>query len=109
ADGDKVATGMEGEILARGPSLFRGYTSAEANREAFDQEGYFRTGDLGILTGDGLLTITGRKKDIIIRGGENLSAKEIEDALHEHPAVRCTPRRSAPPCSTASPATRSSP
>ncbi len=88
ADGDKVATGMEGEILARGPSLFRGYTSAEANREAFDQEGYFRTGDLGILTGDGLLTITGRKKDIIIRGGENLSAKEIEDALHEHPAVR---------------------
>ena len=88
ADGDRVAAGTEGEILARGPSLFRGYTSAEANREAFDAEGYFRTGDLGIVTADGLLTITGRKKDIIIRGGENLSAKEIEDALHEHPAVR---------------------
>ena len=87
-DGNKVANGMEGEILACGPSLFRGYTSAEANRESFDAEGYFRTGDLGIVTADGLLTITGRKKDIIIRGGENLSAKEIEDALHEHPAIR---------------------
>ena len=87
-DGNRVAAGAEGEILARGPSLFRGYTSAEANRESFDPEGYFRTGDLGIVTDDGLLTITGRKKDIIIRGGENLSAKEIEDALHEHPAVR---------------------
>ena len=87
-DGAAVAAGTEGEILARGPSLFRGYTSAEANREAFDDEGYFRTGDLGIVTADGLLTVTGRKKDIIIRGGENLSAKEIEDALHEHPAVR---------------------
>ncbi|MGI6853667.1 AMP-binding protein [Mesorhizobium sp. 1B3] len=87
-DGNRVAPGTEGEILARGPSLFRGYTSAEANRESFDPEGYFRTGDLGVVTADGLLAITGRKKDIIIRGGENLSAKEIEDALHEHPAVR---------------------
>lgn len=87
-DGNRVAEGMEGEILARGPSLFRGYTSAEANQESFDEEGYFHTGDLGTVTADGLLTITGRKKDIIIRGGENLSAKEIEDALHEHPAIR---------------------
>ena len=90
AEGNRVAAGSEGEILARGPSLFRGYTSAEANRESFDEEGFFRTGDLGTVTGDGLLTITGRKKDIIIRGGENLSAKEIEDALHEHPAIRET-------------------
>lgn len=88
AEGKRLPAGSEGEILARGPSLFRGYTSAEANRESFDEEGYFRTGDLGTVTADGLLTITGRKKDIIIRGGENLSAKEIEDALHEHPAVR---------------------
>ncbi|MDX5414484.1 MAG: cyclohexanecarboxylate-CoA ligase, partial [Rhodobacterales bacterium] len=49
---------------------------------------YFRTGDLGTVTADGVLTVTGRKKDIIIRGGENLSAKEIEDALHTHPAIR---------------------
>lgn len=88
AEGNRVPFGQEGEILARGPSLFRGYTNAEANREAFDEEGYFRTGDLGILSEDGLITITGRKKDIIIRGGENISAKEIEDALHEHEAIR---------------------
>lgn len=87
-DGSVVAPGAEGEILARGPSLFRGYTSMAANEESFDPDGYFRTGDLGTVTADGSLTITGRKKDIIIRGGENLSAKEIEDALHEHPAVR---------------------
>jgi len=88
AEGTPLASGAEGEILARGPSLFRGYTDQAANRDAFDGDGYFRTGDLGIVTADGLLTITGRKKDIIIRGGENLSAKEIEDALHEHPAIR---------------------
>jgi acyl-CoA synthetase (AMP-forming)/AMP-acid ligase II len=87
-EGRRLDWGAEGEILARGPSLFRGYTDADANREAFDAEGYFRTGDLGTVSADGIITITGRKKDIIIRGGENLSAKEIEDALHEHPAIR---------------------
>lgn len=86
--GNVLAPGAEGEILTRGPSLFRGYTSMIANDESFDDDGYFRTGDLGTVTADGLLTITGRKKDIIIRGGENLSAKEIEDALHEHPDIR---------------------
>lgn len=83
-----VPPGTEGEILARGPSLFRGYTDPVATREAFDAQGYFRTGDLGRLTTGGVLTVTGRKKDIIIRGGENLSAKEIEDALHTHPAIK---------------------
>ncbi|SDO74036.1 Acyl-CoA synthetase (AMP-forming)/AMP-acid ligase II [Lutimaribacter pacificus] len=83
-----LPAGREGEILARGPSLFRGYTDPAATKESFDGEGYFRTGDLGIVTEDGILTVTGRKKDIIIRGGENLSAKEIEDALHTHPAIR---------------------
>lgn len=87
-DGHSVPSGGEGEILARGPSLFRGYTDPTATRDAFDWEGYFRTGDLGTVTSDGVLTVTGRKKDIIIRGGENLSAKEIEDALHSHPAIR---------------------
>ena len=87
-DGVAMAPGNEGEILARGPSLFRGYTSMAANQESFDEDGFFRTGDLGVVTADGLLTVTGRKKDLIIRGGENLSAKEIEDALHTHPAVR---------------------
>ncbi|MFP1631644.1 AMP-binding protein [Zhengella sp. ZM62] len=86
--GNPVPPGREGEIIAKGPSLFRGYTDREATAEAFDAQGYFRTGDLGTVTQDGVLTITGRKKDIIIRGGENLSAKEIEDALHTHPAIR---------------------
>lgn len=86
--GQPVPPGTEGEILARGPSLFRGYTDPAATREAFDAQGYFRTGDLGTVTADGVLTVTGRKKDIIIRGGENLSAKEIEDALHTHAAIR---------------------
>jgi acyl-CoA synthetase (AMP-forming)/AMP-acid ligase II len=86
-DGNRVQPGIEGEILARGPSLFRGYTSVAATEASFDSEGFFRTGDIGTVTQDGLLTITGRKKDIIIRGGENVSAREIEDVLHEHPAV----------------------
>ncbi len=88
AQGRTVPSGTEGEILAKGPALFRGYTDVKATQEAFDTEGYFRTGDLGTLTSDGVLVITGRKKDIIIRGGENLSAKEIEDALHTHPGIR---------------------
>ena len=83
-----LGPGAEGEILAKGPSLFRGYTDPNATRASFDSQGYFRTGDLGTLSAEGVLTVTGRKKDIIIRGGENLSAKEIEDALHTHPAIR---------------------
>ena len=86
-EGKTVRPGSEGEILARGPSLFRGYTNSAESEAAFDADGYFRTGDIGIVTTEGLLTITGRKKDIIIRGGENISAKEIEDVLHEHPAI----------------------
>jgi len=86
-EGSSVRAGIEGEILVRGPSLFRGYTSMAATEASFDTEGYFRTGDIGTVTEDGLLTITGRKKDVIIRGGENISAKEIEDVLHEHSAV----------------------
>jgi acyl-CoA synthetase (AMP-forming)/AMP-acid ligase II len=86
--GQRVNPGEEGEILARGPSMFRGYTNMTANEEAFDSEGYFRMGDLGTVSVEGMLTVTGRKKDLIIRGGENLSAKEIEDVLHTHPTIR---------------------
>ena len=85
--GRALPEGREGEILVRGPSLFIGYMDAAQNAEAFDPEGFLRTGDLGVRRGPSL-TITGRKKDLIIRGGENLSAKEIEDVLHGHPAVR---------------------
>jgi cyclohexanecarboxylate-CoA ligase len=85
---EPVPPGIEGEILTRGPETCVGYALAEQNNEAFDRDGYFRTGDLAIQTSEGCLAITGRKKDIIIRGGENLSPKEIEDVLYAHPAIR---------------------
>jgi AMP-binding enzyme/AMP-binding enzyme C-terminal domain/Acyl-CoA thioester hydrolase/BAAT N-terminal region/BAAT / Acyl-CoA thioester hydrolase C terminal len=87
-DGRAAADGVEGEILARGAAQCVGYVDAEATRNSFDAEGYFHTGDLGFRTPKGALVITGRKKDLIIRGGENISAKEIEDILILHPAVR---------------------
>lgn len=87
ADRD-VPDGTEGEILARGPGMMLGYADAGQTREAITPDGYFRTGDLGVRSAAGAITITGRKKDLIIRGGENISAKEIEDVLHTHPGVR---------------------
>jgi len=87
-DGRVLPPGSDGEMLARGPAMFRGYTDPEATREAFDEDGFFRTGDIGRVTADRVLTVTGRKKDLIIRGGENISAKEIEDALHAHPDIK---------------------
>jgi non-ribosomal peptide synthetase component E (peptide arylation enzyme) len=86
--GAQVADGAEGEILAAGPAQCVGYVDVEATRASFDEEGYFHTGDLGFRTSRGAIVITGRKKDLIIRGGENISAKEIEDVLIGHPAVR---------------------
>lgn len=85
--GENCPAGRPGEIVTRGPEVMLGYTDPEATAAAFDRDGFFHTGDLGFLTADGYLTISGRKKDLIIRGGENISPKEIEDALHEHPAV----------------------
>jgi cyclohexanecarboxylate-CoA ligase len=79
---------VDGEIRVRGPHLFRGYVDASLDASAFDADGFFRTGDLGHLDAEGFLTVTGRLKDVIIRKGENLSAKEIEDHLSAHPAVR---------------------
>ena len=89
-DGDDhdLPPGREGEILARGPAMMLGYADADQTAEALTPDGYFRTGDLGVLAENGALTITGRKKDLIIRGGENISAREIEDVLHTHPSVR---------------------
>ncbi|MEJ5976420.1 AMP-binding protein [Novosphingobium sp. PS1R-30] len=88
ADDRDLPDGTEGEILARGPGMMLGYADEAQTREAITSDGFFRTGDLGVRTPDGALTITGRKKDLIIRGGENISAKEIEDVLHLHPMVR---------------------
>jgi acyl-CoA synthetase (AMP-forming)/AMP-acid ligase II len=85
--GAVLPPGAEGEILARGPAMFLGYADEAQTREAIDADGYFRTGDNGTVDAAGALCITGRKKDLIIRGGENISAKEIEDVLHRHPQV----------------------
>jgi acyl-CoA synthetase (AMP-forming)/AMP-acid ligase II len=87
-DGAEAARGEEGEVRVRGPHLFRGYVDASLDRDAFDERGFLRTGDLGLLDAEGYLAITGRLKDIIIRKGENVSAKEIEDHLHAHPGIR---------------------
>lgn len=87
-DGREVAASAEGEICARGPALFLGYADAAQTAESFDADGWFRTGDMGRVTSDRAVVVTGRKKDLINRGGEKVSAKEIEDLLHTHPAVR---------------------
>jgi acyl-CoA synthetase (AMP-forming)/AMP-acid ligase II len=85
---DKVAgVGEEGEVRAKGPQMMKGYVDESLNTDAFDDEGFFRTGDLGTLNERGMLIITGRLKDIIIRKGENVSAKEVEDHLYRHPKV----------------------
>ena len=87
ADGRDVPDGQDGEILTRGPELFTGYTDPALNAAAFLPGGWFRTGDVGRIDADGYLTVTDRLKDIIIRGGENISSKEVEDLLITHPAV----------------------
>src|SRR3546814_7009731 len=74
--------------ISRGPDRFLGYYDTALNDEAFTADGWFRTGDLGSVDDAGYLTISGRRKDIIIRKGENFSAKEVEDVLIEHPALK---------------------
>lgn len=85
--GNLLPTGAEGEIVIRGDNVFAGYAAnAEANTVAFDN-GWFRTGDLGRIDPEGYLFISGRLKEIINRGGETISPREIDEALLDHPAV----------------------
>ncbi len=86
-DGHPVVPGGEGELMIKGPAMFLGYADAEQTAASFDAEGYFATGDLGRLTVDNAIVITGRKKDLINRGGEKISAKEVEDILHQLPQI----------------------
>ncbi len=86
-DGGSVATGERGEILSRGPDCCIGYTDPALTSSSFDADGWFATGDVGVLDEDGYLTIVDRKKDIIIRGGENISALEVEEMLMRIPGV----------------------
>jgi len=83
----RIAGADEGEIFVRAPQMLVGYLHPEDEAELFDAEGFFRTGDLGRLQDDRFLVISGRKKDIIIRHGENISPKEIEDVLVLHPDI----------------------
>jgi acyl-CoA synthetase (AMP-forming)/AMP-acid ligase II len=78
---------VDGEIRLRGEAVCRGYLDPAQTAAAFDADGFLRTGDLGRVTESGHLVLTGRLKDVIIRKGENISAREIEDLLHGHPAV----------------------
>jgi acyl-CoA synthetase (AMP-forming)/AMP-acid ligase II len=85
--GADVPPGAPGEILSRGPDLCLGYTDPALTAAAFDAEGWYHTGDIGVLDAEGYLTITDRVKDVIIRGGENISPAEIEQALQALPGV----------------------
>ncbi len=91
-DGRPIGTNevriVDGAIEARGPELFCGYTDPALDVDAFTEDGWFRTGDLGVLDAEGYLTVTGRRTDIIIRLGENISARELEVLLSDQPAVR---------------------
>jgi acyl-CoA synthetase len=85
--GAPAAAGVEGQIFTRGPDCCAGYTDPDLTDSAFDSDGWFATGDLGVLDASGHLTITGRQKDLIIRNGINISPAEVENALLTFPSV----------------------
>jgi non-ribosomal peptide synthetase component E (peptide arylation enzyme) len=87
AAGEAAVRGAEGEIRARGPQMLIGYLHPEDEASVFDDEGFYRTGDLGRWVDQDYLVVSGRTKDIIIRKGENISPKEVEDYLIEHPNI----------------------
>jgi len=86
-EGRQVPAGQPGEVLSRGPDLFAGYTDPTLTDKALVDGGWLATGDVGVLDEHGWLTITDRKKDIIIRGGENISAGEVEELIAKMPGV----------------------
>jgi acyl-CoA synthetase (AMP-forming)/AMP-acid ligase II len=88
-DGDEkeLGVGEEGELRLKGPQCCQGYVDTGLDAEAFDDDGWFRTGDVGLVDADRNVRITGRLKDLIIRNAENVSALEVESAILRHPAV----------------------
>lgn len=86
-DGNDVPDGEAGEIALRGAELFAGYTDPALNEASFLEGGWFLSGDVGRLDAEGYLHITDRKKDVIIRGGENISSREVEELLFDHPDI----------------------
>lgn len=88
-NGEDVPPGTIGEIVTRGYHVMKGYYKMpEATAQAIDENGWLHTGDLGVMDKDGYFKITGRLKDMIIRGGENIYPREIEEYMYTHPAVR---------------------
>jgi fatty-acyl-CoA synthase len=86
--GETAPIGQQGELCARGYFVMKGYDGdSEATRRAIDADGWLHTGDLAVMRPDGYLNITGRAKDMIIRGGENIYPREVENLLHTHPKV----------------------
>jgi long-chain acyl-CoA synthetase len=89
--GEALPPGEIGQIAIRGHNIMKGYwANPKATREAIDREGWFYSGDLGALDEDGAFRVVGRLKEMIIRGGFNIYPRELEDLLHQHPAVRAT-------------------
>ena len=89
ADGATVAVGEPGELCTRGYSVMKGYwDDAEKTREAIDADGWMHTGDLATIDGEGYCNIVGRVKDMVIRGGENVYPREVEEFLYRHPKVK---------------------
>ena len=87
-NGIKTSSGVEGELAAKGPGVFTGYfNNPQANQKEFTPDGYFRTGDLATIDENGRVRITGRIKDIIIRGGENIAARDVEDVISAYSKV----------------------
>jgi len=86
-DDQALPAGVDGEILVRGPMLAKCYLNPDQSAESFRADGWFRTGDRGHLRDDGHIVITGRSKEMIIRKGENISPREIEDVLTTHPSI----------------------
>ena len=83
-----VPDGSTGEITIRGPHVMKGYyKNPQATAESFTPDGWLRTGDLGHRDADGFFFVTGRIKELIIKGGENIAPREIDEALLKHPAV----------------------
>ncbi len=88
ADQAPLPAGVEGEIAVRGPNVMRGYLkNEEATRQSMTADGWLRTGDLGHIDADGFVFVTGRLKELIIKGGENIAPREVDDALYAHSAV----------------------
>jgi len=86
-EGKPVAAGVTGEVKVSGPMVAKGYMDPEQSKLAFGDDGFFVTGDRGYLRDDGHIVLTGRTKELIIRKGENISPREIEDLLQTHPKV----------------------